>query len=43
MAAEGCIFVVAGFAGEETRDMYAFDLSKRSWEDWSAHRCAALE
>lgn len=32
------VIVVAGFAGEETRDMWAFDVQSKAWEDWSAHR-----
>lgn len=32
------VVVVAGFAGEETRDMWAFDTAGKKWEDWSAHR-----
>jgi hypothetical protein len=30
--------VLAGFAGEETKDMVAFDVATKTWEDWSPHR-----
>jgi len=30
--------VLAGFAGEETKDMVAYDVETKAWEDWSAHR-----
>lgn len=34
----GAVIVVGGFAGEETRDMQAYDVAGKTWEDWAAHR-----
>jgi hypothetical protein len=34
----GKVWVLGGFAGEEAKDMWAFDLASKTWEDWSESR-----
>jgi hypothetical protein len=41
-AVDGKIIVLCGFAGEETKDMYAFDIEKKAWEDWSEYRYVCM-
>jgi len=35
---DGKILMLGGFAGEETKDMWAFDVEKKEWEEWSSFR-----
>ena len=41
VALPGSLFVVAGFAGEETNDVHRFDLATGTWTDSPATAAAA--